>query len=74
MVNFLSFYPDVDVILGGVFSRKYNRPFFPPVSKPILMTDNSKVLLHRDKSRIKIIFIINEIFRYICNNKEGEKK
>lgn len=45
MVNFLSFYPDVDVILGGVFSRKYNRPFFPPVSKPILMTDNSKVLL-----------------------------
>jgi glycosyltransferase involved in cell wall biosynthesis len=45
MVKYQNIYPNVDVILGSVFSRKYNRPFFPSISKPTLMADNSQVLL-----------------------------
>lgn len=45
MINALNVYPDVDVILGGVFSCKYNRPFFPLVREPTLMSDKSQILL-----------------------------
>lgn len=45
MIDALNVYPDVDVILGGVFSCKYNRPFYPPVSEPTLMCDKSQILL-----------------------------
>lgn len=45
MITALKGHPDVDVILGGVFSCKDNRPFFPPISEPTLMSDKSQILL-----------------------------
>jgi glycosyltransferase involved in cell wall biosynthesis len=45
MIGGLEKYQNVDVVLGNAFSRKYNRPFFPPVSSPTLLTDTSEILL-----------------------------
>ena len=44
MINGLNIYPNVDVIVGNALSRKYNEPFFPPVSKLTLLTDKNDVL------------------------------
>lgn len=45
MIGGLESNPDVDVVLGNAFSRKYGRPFFPPVSAPTLLTNKNDVLL-----------------------------
>jgi len=45
MIGSLKSYPDVDVVLGNAFSCKYGRSFFPPVSAPMLFTNNNEVLL-----------------------------
>lgn len=45
MIQGLSAYPETDVILGNMYYCKYNRPFFPLVSSPTLLSDKSDLLL-----------------------------
>lgn len=45
MMDSLYNYPNIDVILGGTFSVKYDRNFYPPVPRPTLLMGGSEVLL-----------------------------
>lgn len=45
MMEGLESYPGIDVVLGNAYSCKLGRSFFPPVSKPMLMTNSKDILL-----------------------------